>query len=120
MKSLFSSISVTSLILILLFGCSTGTTDNLAKDSIGKVNQSDDLTMDIFEGIVLEIDEPTILISTISSLDNRERVFQLLVIGIDHEAKVGDKVKIGTTGAYEESNPAQGVATKIEVISKHN
>lgn len=93
MKSLVSSLSIVLLISLVLMGCVAETEED-------------------FQAIVVNKDEKTVTVST----EGHE--YRLITTEIDYTAEVGDKVKVWTTGQFEESNPAQGKATKIETIKK--
>ena len=66
-----------------------------------------------FEAIVLEKNESTI---TVSPIKHDEQQYILSTRGLDYSAQVGDKVRVWTTGQYQESYPSQGVATKIDQL----
>ncbi|GAB6931168.1 hypothetical protein JCM10914A_51510 [Paenibacillus sp. JCM 10914] len=63
-----------------------------------------------FQAVVIEQDETTI------TVDNSGSKYRLITKDIDYVAEVGDQVKVWTTEQYEESNPAQGEAIKIEKV----
>lgn len=93
MKALLSSLSIAFLMSFVLMGCVAETKED-------------------FEAIIVNKDEKTVTVST------NGHEYRLITTEIDFTAEVGDKVKVWTTGQFEESNPAQGKATKIETINK--
>lgn len=66
-----------------------------------------------FEAIVLYKNESTI---TVSPTKSTEQQYILGTTGVDYSAQVGDKVRVWTTGQYEDSYPSRGVATKIDQV----
>lgn len=66
-----------------------------------------------FEAVVLAKNESTI---TVSPTKSTEQQYILGTTGIDYSAQVGDKVRVWTTGQYEDSYPSRGVATKIDQV----
>ncbi|WP_442951747.1 DUF3221 domain-containing protein [Paenibacillus sp. GYB006] len=50
-------------------------------------------------------------------MSRKGQEYILVTREIDYVAEVGDKVRVWTTGQYEESNPIQGEAIKIETIN---
>lgn len=111
MKALLSSLSITFLMSFVLIGCVTETNGDNNNDTRNEGIQEIVDTNEDFQAIVVNKDETSVTVST----NGKEYI--LVTREIDYVAEVGDKVRVWTTGQYEESNPAQGEAIKIETIN---
>lgn len=118
MKILLSSLFIACLSFLILVGCNSDT-KNIGGNNNGKGDkqiEKEVTSVDTFKASIVEKDDVSITVSSNDNAENKERLYKLGTNGIDHTAKVGDKVKVWTTGKYEESKIIQGEATKIEVI----
>ncbi|WIV17327.1 DUF3221 domain-containing protein [Paenibacillus polygoni] len=110
MKALLSFLSITLLMSFLLIGCVPEIKNGNKSDMrIEGVQEAD--TKEDFQAIVVNKDETSVTVST------KGQKYILVTREIDYAAEAGDKVKVWTTGQYEESNPIQGEAIKIEIIN---
>nr|WP_285858775.1 DUF3221 domain-containing protein [Paenibacillus sp. MER 99-2] len=89
----------------VIIGCGINTVNN---ETHNEVNPNEN-----FEAIVLEKEGSTI---TVITSDDAKQQYILATTGIRFTAEIGDKVRVWTTGMYEESNPIQGEATNIEKV----
>ncbi|WP_160031508.1 DUF3221 domain-containing protein [Paenibacillus sp. An7] len=111
MKGLLSFLSITFLMSFLLIGCVPETKDGNKNDIRVEGVQEKSDTKEDFQAIVVNKDETSVTVST------KGQEYILVTREIDYAAEAGDKVKVWTTGQYEESNPIQGEAIKIEIIN---
>ncbi|MBU5353724.1 DUF3221 domain-containing protein [Paenibacillus silvae] len=103
------------LVLMLMFiftaGCGDVTNDSLD-------NYRDQGAVDVsreadFEAVVTEKGEKTI---TVVGMGAVSQTYILTTNEVAYTAEVGDRVRIWTTGRYQESHPVQATAIKIERV----
>lgn len=111
MKALLSFLSITLLMSFLLIGCVPEIKNGNKSDMRVEGVQEKADTKEDFQAIVVNKDETSVTVST------KGQEYILVTREIDYAAEAGDKVKVWTTGQYEESNPIQGEAIKIERIN---
>ncbi|PYE45465.1 DUF3221 domain-containing protein [Paenibacillus barcinonensis] len=102
-------------LLVLMFlvtaGCGDDTDNvvhNYQDQRAADVSREADL-----EVVVTEKGEKTITVVGVGEL---AQTYILATNGVAYTAEVGDRVRIWTTGRYEESYPVQATATKIERV----
>jgi hypothetical protein len=99
------------LMFIFTAGCGDVTNDSLD-------NYRDQGAVDVsreadFEAVVTEKGEKTI---TVVGLGAVSQTYILTTNEVAYTAEVGDRVRIWTTGRYQESHPVQATAIKIERV----
>ncbi|MDQ0173586.1 DUF3221 domain-containing protein [Paenibacillus tundrae] len=114
MRRTLSLISVVVLLSYVLVGCGTAP-DHENMNTNNEPIQNEVKAKEDFEAVILAKDQSTITIAVTTS-DHAEQQYILVTSGINYHAEVGDEVRVWTTGMYEESNPIQGVATKVERV----
>ncbi|WP_454191160.1 DUF3221 domain-containing protein [Paenibacillus sp. Marseille-Q7038] len=117
MKALLRIFSITFLMSFVLIGCVTETSGGNKIDTRNEGIQEIVDTDEDFQAIVVNKDETSVTVSKSGLNEKVKRIYTLATTKIDYVAEVGDKVKVWTTGQYEESNPIQGKAIKIEIIN---
>ena len=114
MRRTLSLISVVVLLSYVLVGCGTAP-DHENMNTNNEPIQNEVKAKEDFEAVILAKDQSTITIAVTTS-DHAEQQYRLVTSGINYHAEVGDEVRVWTTGMYEESNPIQGKATKVERV----
>lgn len=99
-----------SCLLVYLTGCANDT----------KINGYDKYSDNSFNGIIIEINDDTILIEPDDNDEYLNSYSRILINMINNDSQtyeIGDKVRVTYRGGINDINPAQLEAIKIELIN---